>query len=90
MGRVYTTVFPAVCGAHSEQDKLYEGRCRALRKKLVPEALGVPDDYHCPFPATIALLNAIDTLPSPLEKLYCIQDAMVCKTEGEVPMGAGQ
>eukprot|EP00731_Ephydatia_muelleri_P037919 Em0598g6a len=60
----------------SEQDKLYEGRCRALRKKLVPEALGVPDDYHCPFPATIALLNAIDTLPSPLEKLYCIQDAM--------------
>ena len=78
MSSVYTTVFPALCSAHSEQDRLYEGRCRALRNKLVPEALGVPDDYHCPFPATIALLNSVDSFPSPLEKLYCIQDAMVC------------
>eukprot|EP00731_Ephydatia_muelleri_P037910 Em0597g5a len=76
MGRVYNNSVP--CGVWRTQraGQAVRGQVQALRKKLVPEALGVPDDYHCPFPATIALLNAIDTLPSPLEKLYCIQDAM--------------
>ena len=77
MGRVYPTVFSTVCGTHREQDRLYEERCRSLRTKLVPKALGVPDDYHCSYPTTIALLNTIDALSSPLEKMYCIQDAMV-------------
>lgn len=77
MARVYPTVFPAVCGAHRDQDRLYEERCRALRIKLLPKALDIPEDYHCTYPVTIGLLNTMDNLSSPLEKLYCIQDAMV-------------
>ena len=77
MHNVHSKVFPAICGVHSKQDKDLVHRCHALRPHLTPTRVGVPSDYNCQYTKTLAHLNKMEELESPLEKLYGLQDAMV-------------
>lgn len=77
MHHVYSKVLPAVRGAHAKQDRELHERCRLLRRKLTPSAVGVSDDYECQYPSTLAHLRELDSLETPMEILYTIQDAMV-------------
>ena len=80
MHHVHSKVYPAICGVHAKQDRhLYE-RCWHLRGKLTPSVVGVSDDYECRYPMTLAHLKRIESLETPLEILYTIQDAMVSQT----------
>ena len=77
MHQVHAKVWPAVCGVHAKHDKHFSERCQLLRGKLTPTAVGVSRDYECRYPSTVAHLRLIDSLETPLEILYTIQDAMV-------------
>lgn len=77
MHHVHFKVFPAVCEVHAQHDRQLSERCKSLRGKLTPVAVGVSEDYECSYPATLAHLKHLDTLETPLEMLYSIQDAVV-------------
>lgn len=78
MHHVHSKVFPAVCGVHSKQDGEFAERCRMLheRGKMTPSAVGVSRDYECRYPSTLGHLRSLESQDTPLEILYCIQDAM--------------
>ena len=77
MHHVCNKVYPAIRGVQAKSDRLLSERCRLLRGKLTPSAVGVPREYECRYPSTLAHLRLIDSLDTPLEILYTIQDAMV-------------
>lgn len=77
MHHVYSKVYPAVCGVHAKYDRQFNKRCQLLRGKLTPSVVGVPRDYECQYPSTLAPLRLLDSLETPLEILYAIQQAMV-------------
>ncbi len=84
MHHVHSKVYPAIRGVHAKFDKQLSERCRLLRGKLTPSAVGVPSEYECQYPATLAHLRLIDSLDTPLEILYVIQDAMVSQNIASV------
>ena len=77
MHHVYSKVYPAIRGVHSRFDKQLSERCRLLRGKLTPSAVGVASEYECQYSSTLHHLRLIESLDTPLEILYTIQDAMV-------------
>lgn len=84
MHHVHSKVYPAICGVHAKQDRQLHERCRLLRGKLTPSAVGVSEDYECRYPSTLVHLQGIESLETPLEILYTIQDAMV-SPENQAP-----
>lgn len=77
MHHVHSKVYPAIRGVLGSQDRQLSERCRLLRGKMTPSAVGVSEDYECRYPSTLDHLRQIDALETPLEVLYTIQDAMV-------------
>lgn len=77
MHKVHLKVYPAVYKVLSREDRTFSERCQRLRRHLTPSSVGVPEDYWCQYSLTLAALRRIEELSSPLEKLYCLQDAMV-------------
>ena len=77
MHHVHSKVFPAVCAVHAKYDSAFSERCCALRGRLTPSVAGVSQDYECQYPSTLSHLKDLDSLQSPLEMLYSVQDAMV-------------
>lgn len=76
LSSVHAKVFSAVCRVYSREDRRLRERCQHLRAKLTPSVVGVHSDYECPYPKTLGHLNRLELCHSPLEKLYCLQDAM--------------
>ena len=77
MHKIHSKVYPAVCKVLSREDRAFSERCQRLMGRLTPSSLGVPEDYSCRYSLTLAALGRIEQLNSPLEKLYCLQEAMV-------------
>ncbi len=61
-----------------KDDKQFNERCRLLRSSFTPSVLNLPSDYQCQYPTTLVDLRRLQQRELPLEKLYCLQDAMVC------------
>ena len=77
MEKVHSKVFPAVCRVHKRQNDALVQRCKYLRDTITPSSVGVSSDYDCPYIQTLIHLNRLEDYRSPLEQLYCLQDAMV-------------
>ena len=83
LSSVHSKVFSAVCRVYSREDRRLQERCHHLKGSLSPSVVGVRSDYECPYPRTLSYLNRLELCHSPLEKLYCLQDAMVGGSGGE-------
>ena len=77
MEKVHSKVFPALCRVHKRQNDDLVQRSKYLRGTLTPSGVGVSEDYNCPYGQTLLHLNQLESFKSPLEQLYCLQDAMV-------------
>ncbi|CAI8012638.1 Ankyrin repeat domain-containing protein 27 [Geodia barretti] len=78
MEKVHSKVFPALCRVHKRQNDDLVQRSKYLRGTLTPSGVGVSEDYNCPYGQTLLHLNQLESFKSPLEQLYCLQDAMEC------------
>ena len=78
MHRVSEKVLKAVRAVHAREDRAFAERCRQLRGHLTPSSVDVSKDYHCSYRTTLAHLDTLDRHATPLEKMCCLQDAMVC------------
>lgn len=74
--QVHSKVFPALCRVHKRQNDTLSQRCKHLRDTITPSRVGVSEDYNCPYNQTLLHLNRLEGYKSPLEQLYCLQDAM--------------
>lgn len=81
MHKVHSKVYPAVCKVLSREDRAFSERCRRLRGHLTPSVIGVPEDYNCQYSKTLNILGQVEQYSTPLEKLYCLHDAMVSTWE---------
>ena len=77
MEKVHSKVFPALCRVHKRPNEDLVQRSRYLRGTMTPSGVGVSEDYNCPYTQTLLHLNQLEGFKSPLEQLYCLQDAMV-------------
>ena len=77
MDSVHSKVYPVVCSKYLKEDKRFAELCRQLRPSFTPSVLNVPSDYHCPYPVTLSDLKKMQRYELPLEKLLCLQDALV-------------
>lgn len=74
---VHDKVWPVLCQRCKKENQNCVSRCQSLRDSLTPAALGLPSDYHCQFPGCLQKLAGVATEPSPLDKLYSLQEALV-------------
>ena len=70
-------MYSTVCEKHRLEDERFRERCKNLQSSFTPSAVGLPADYSGPYPQTVQQLNRLHRVHSPLEKLHCMQDAMV-------------
>ena len=77
MFSVHSKVYQAICRVHMIEDRQFTDRCRNLKGCLTPSLVGLCKDYNCPYTKTLSHLNKMELCHSPLERLYCLQDAMV-------------
>jgi hypothetical protein len=76
MNQVHDKVYSKICSKHQKENKLFIDRCRKLRMTLIPSLLGISKDYDCNYPLTIKELEKIGNGQSPVDKLYCLSDAL--------------
>ena len=78
MCKLEAKVYTKVCERHKHEDRRFTERCKDLSASFTPTAVGLPEDYSGPYPLTVEQLNKLQDVNSPLGKLYCIQEVMVC------------
>ena len=81
--QLHGKVYPKIISRYQKENKTFHERCRDLSSHFTPSALGLPGDYSCPYKETIAKLNKLKDGSSSINKLYCLQEAMVRRRERE-------
>ena len=77
MASVHSKVYAVVCGHYQKEDRQFLDLSRQLRSNFTPSVLNLPTDYHCQYPTALSALGRLPGYNTPLEKLHCLQEAMV-------------
>ena len=77
MCNVHKKVYEKICNRYKKEDSQFLDLCRQLRHTFTPSVLNISSDYVCKYHQTLSVLGRFQSYGSPIEKLFCLQDAMV-------------